>query len=101
MNSTILVLIVIAVVVILMNIVTFSMYAMDKSKAKQGKWRISEATLIACGFFMGGIGAFIAMRVLRHKTQHIKFKILVPVAMLLNAIVIFLVLFALGLFPFP
>ena len=31
---------------IVINIVTFLVYGIDKWKAKQGSWRISEATLL-------------------------------------------------------
>jgi uncharacterized membrane protein YsdA (DUF1294 family) len=70
--------------VIVWNIVTFSLYAIDKAKAKKNQWRISEATLIICAFLMGGIGALLGMHILRHKTQHIKFKLLVPIAVIVN-----------------
>ncbi|MCL2421071.1 MAG: DUF1294 domain-containing protein [Defluviitaleaceae bacterium] len=68
----------------LWNIITFAMYGIDKRKAKKNKWRISEATLIACAFLMGGVGALLGMNVFRHKTQHLKFKLLVPLAVLVN-----------------
>ena len=72
------------ILIILWNIITFAIYAVDKSKAKKNKWRISEATLIGIAFVMGALGAFLGMRILRHKTKHLKFQILVPVALLLN-----------------
>ena len=31
---------------IVINVVTFTVYGIDKLKAKQGSWRISEATLL-------------------------------------------------------
>jgi uncharacterized membrane protein YsdA (DUF1294 family) len=70
--------------VIVWNIITFSLYAIDKAKARKNQWRISEATLIICAFLMGGIGALLGMQILRHKTQHIKFKVLVPIAVVVN-----------------
>ena len=79
---------IIAGVLVVWNVCTFIMYAVDKSRAKNNKWRISEATLIAIAFLMGGIGAFLGMRVLRHKTQHIKFKLLVPIAVVVNIAVV-------------
>ena len=69
---------------VLWNFITFMLYAIDKSRAKRNKWRISEATLIAVAFFMGGVGAWLGMSLLRHKTQHIKFKLLVPLATVIN-----------------
>ena len=75
---------------ILWNIVTFALYGIDKSKAKNNKWRISEATLILCAFLMGGIGSFLGMRIFRHKTKHMKFMILVPLAIVINVAVVIL-----------
>jgi uncharacterized membrane protein YsdA (DUF1294 family) len=76
---------------VLWNMLTFALYGIDKSKAKNNKWRISEATLIACAFLMGGIGSFLGMQIFRHKTKHMKFRILVPLAVLVNiAVVIFI-----------
>ena len=86
-------------VIVLWNIVTFALYALDKSRAKRNKWRISEACLIACAFFMGGIGAMLGMSILRHKTQHIKFKLLVPIAVVLNIAVVVAVLYFTGTLP--
>ncbi|MCL2400264.1 MAG: DUF1294 domain-containing protein [Defluviitaleaceae bacterium] len=75
---------ILAIILVLWNIATFSLYAIDKGRAKAGKWRISEATLITVAFLMGGIGALLGMNVLRHKTKHLKFKVLVPLAVVLN-----------------
>ena len=73
-----------AVIFVIWNIITFSLYGLDKRKAKTNKMRISEATLITCAFLMGGIGALLGMSVFRHKTKHIKFKLLVPLAVIIN-----------------
>jgi len=69
---------------LLWNIIVFMIYGADKSKAKKNKRRISERTLLVSAFLMGGIGAFLGMIVLRHKTKHIRFKILLPLAAILN-----------------
>lgn len=60
------------------NIITFTLYSIDKWKAKRNKWRISEAKLLLLAFAGGSLGAYMAMRMFRHKTQHKKFTILVP-----------------------
>lgn len=65
------------------NIIAFAAYGIDKWKAKHSKWRISEMTLIVLAFLGGALGALLGMRVFRHKTQHWKFKILVPLALVL------------------
>ncbi len=70
------------------NVIVFFLYGLDKTKSRRGKWRISEATLILCAIFMGGIGALCGMYVFRHKTRHLKFKLGVPIALGVNAFLI-------------
>ena len=72
------------------NVLTFSLYALDKSKAKRNRHRIKESTLILCAFAMGGPGALLGMILLRHKTRKTAFRILVPLAVLVNIIVVFI-----------
>lgn len=63
---------------IIVNIVSCILYGIDKYKAKRGKWRISEATLLAMAVIGGSIGAWTGMNVWHHKTLHKKFTIGVP-----------------------
>lgn len=74
---------------IVWNIVVFFLYGSDKRKAKTNKYRISEKTLLLSSFLWGAIGAFLGMYVFRHKTKHVKFKILVPIFLILNCICFF------------
>lgn len=70
------------------NIVAFAMYGIDKWKAKKSKWRIPEANLLAVAALGGALGAWLGMKTFRHKTQHKKFTICVP--LFLIAWIIFL-----------
>jgi uncharacterized membrane protein YsdA (DUF1294 family) len=74
--------------IIVVNIVTFLVYGIDKWKAKQGSWRISEATLLILAVIGGSIGALLGMKVWRHKTQHKKFKYGVPAILIIQIITI-------------
>ena len=67
------------------------MMAIDKYKAIHGKYRISEQTLLAASFAMGGFGGLIGSIVFHHKTRKWKFRILLPVAFVFNLSVIFLI----------
>ncbi len=73
---------------IVINIVTFLVYGIDKWKAKQGSWRISEATLLILAVIGGCIGALLGMKVWRHKTQHKKFKYGLPLILIIQIILI-------------
>ncbi len=54
----------------LFSVATFFCYAADKQKAKKGKWRIAEKTLLCLGFLGGGMGGLLGMTLFRHKTKH-------------------------------
>ena len=70
--------------ILLLNLVTFVVYGIDKYKAKRGKWRISEHTLLTLALFGGSMGAWLAMKAFHHKTMHKKFYIGVPVIIVLQ-----------------
>ena len=66
------------------NIATFLLYGIDKYKAKKGKWRISEATLLTMAAIGGSIGAWAGMRLWHHKTMHKKFKYGIPLIIIMQ-----------------
>ena len=66
------------------NIASFLLYGIDKYKAKKGKWRVSEATLLMMAVIGGSIGAWAGMRLWQHKTMHKKFKYGIPVIIILQ-----------------
>ena len=68
------------------NAVAFIMYGIDKYKAKEAKWRISEATLLLLAVLGGSIGAWMGMKVWHHKTMHKKFKYGIPAILLIQIV---------------
>lgn len=58
------------IILIVINVLTFLVYGIDKWKAKHGSWRISEATLLTLAVVGGSIGALLGMQVWHHKTLH-------------------------------
>ncbi len=76
---------------LIMSIIGFVTMGFDKKKAIKRGWRIPERTLILIAFFGGALGSFLGMQIFRHKTRHIKFIILVPLALLLNIILLLLI----------
>lgn len=77
--------------IITLNILVFLVYAYDKDCARKNKWRIPEATLLTLAFFGGSLGAYTAMYMLRHKTCHKRFQILVPLFLALHIAIIFII----------
>ena len=65
----------------IVNITTFIMYGIDKLKAKKGRWRIPESTLLLLAIVGGSMGAWCGVRVWHHKTLHKKFKYGIPLIM--------------------
>ena len=77
---------------IVINIVTFLVYGIDKWKAKQGSWCISEVSLLILAVIGGCIGALLGMKIWHHKTMHKKFKYSLPLILLVQIALIYLLL---------
>ena len=74
----------ILLLLVAVNLVSFTLYGLDKLKAKKGLWRIRESTLLLVAFLGGSLGALLGMELFRHKTKHAKSKVLVPVFLVLH-----------------
>ena len=74
------------------NLAAFVLYGIDKYRAKRGRWRIPEATLILIAVIGGSIGALGGMYLFRHKTRKPKFTVGVPVILAMQ-VLFFLLLF--------
>lgn len=61
---------------------------LDKQKAKRHEWRISENTLILISILGGSIGSIIGMQLFRHKTKHVKFKLGLPIILIMQIILL-------------
>lgn len=60
------------------NLIAFTLFGIDKRRAKRGKWRIAERTLLLLAALGGSVGALLGMRVWHHKTRHLSFRIGIP-----------------------
>ena len=69
---------------VVMSVVTFGAYAIDKSAAKRGTWRTSESTLLLLGLAGGWPGALLAQRSLRHKSRKPSFQAAFWITVVLN-----------------
>lgn len=63
---------------IVINLLTFLLYGLDKYKAIRQEWRIPERALLLMAFVGGAFGAFSAMRIFRHKTRKERFRLMIP-----------------------
>ena len=57
------------VYIIIMSIITFILYAIDKKRAIQNKWRIKESVLLIFSFLGGALGGYVGMLQTHHKTK--------------------------------
>ncbi|MBW4488389.1 MAG: cold shock and DUF1294 domain-containing protein [Trichocoleus desertorum ATA4-8-CV12] len=58
-----------------MSLITFCLYATDKSRAQQKQWRVPENTLHFCELLGGWLGGFVAQQKFRHKTRKTSYQI--------------------------
>lgn len=54
---------------IIINILAFILYGLDKNYAKKNKFRISEKILISIIYLGGMIGSYIGINIFHHKTK--------------------------------
>ena len=74
--------------ILILNVVTFFVYGIDKFKAKKSLWRIPESTLLILAAVGGSVGAYLGMKVWHHKTLHKKFSLGVPAILLLHIVLL-------------
>ena len=83
---------IVIIYLIVVNVVTFFVYGIDKWKSKRDKWRIPEAQLLGVAVIGGSIGAWAGMKVWHHKTMHKKFKYGVPAILIIQIILAILII---------
>ena len=69
---------------IVVSIITFTVYAIDKSAATKGTWRTSESTLHLLSLVGGWPGALVAQQKLRHKSRKRFFRFVYWMTVALN-----------------
>ena len=85
-------LIVICVILLVMNLISFALMGIDKVKAKRGSWRVPEKTLFLATALFGGLGGTLGMHLFRHKTKHWYFKYGFPALLVLQIVLLALIL---------
>lgn len=79
------------VYLLLINAAAFLLMLTDKRRAIKKQWRIPEATLIFGAAAGGCVGAILGMQLFRHKTRHLKFRLGLPLLLILQCIMIWLI----------
>lgn len=71
------------------NISTFFLYGIDKLQAQAKRRRVPEKTLHLTAFLGGSLGALIAMKFFRHKTQKLSFQLVLGLLILVQLLLIY------------
>lgn len=68
------------------SLLTFIVYAHDKSAAISGRWRVPENTLLLLGLLCGWPGALVAQNMFRHKSRKLTFQVPFWFTVIINGI---------------
>ena len=73
---------------VVINIITFLLYGSDKKRARWDRRRIPEKVLLGLAAVGGSVGAWMGMKVYRHKIRKWKFIIGVPLILILQILAV-------------
>ena len=81
-----------AIWLVLINLITFFVFGVDKLKAKrkekhESTRRVPEKTLFVLSAIGGSVGALLGMKVWHHKTLHKTFRYGIPAILILQILV--------------
>lgn len=71
---------------IIINLISFLLFFIDKQKAKKDRWRIQEKTLHTMSFLGGVFGSIAAMVIFHHKTKKTAFVVITIAALIFNIV---------------
>ena len=83
-----------AIAFVIWNILTFLLMGIDKRRAVKGAWRIPERALMFCAFILGALGEIVGALVFRHKPLKWKFRLGLPLALIVNVALVILIISA-------
>ena len=67
-----------AIYLAVISLVAIIMTVSDKRRARQHRWRISEAALLLVSALGGSVTMLLTMLLIHHKTKHLKFMLGIP-----------------------
>ena len=76
---------------ITVNVVAFLLMLSDKHRAIKKYYRIPERVLIGAAVIGGSFGSLLGMKLLHHKTRHIRFRWGLPMILALHICIAFLI----------
>ena len=85
------ILFILAIYLILINLIAVIVTIYDKLCAVKRRWRVKESTLLLLSALGGSISMYITMLLIRHKTRHIKFMLGIPLIIIFQLLIAFLI----------
>ena len=82
---------ILAIYLILINLIAVIVTIYDKLCAVKRRWRVKESTLLILSALGGSICMYITMLLIRHKTRHIKFMLGIPLILIFQLLIAFLI----------
>lgn len=83
---------IIIIYLIIINIVTFFYFGLDKTRSELSKRRISERMLWFLSAIGGSTGALIGMKFFRHKTKKISFQAGIAIILALQILILYFII---------
>ena len=77
---------------LIINAAGFALMLVDKWKAKNNRWRVRESTLLLAAALGGSVGSLAGMYLFRHKTQHLKFTVGIPLILAAQCFLVVLIM---------
>lgn len=77
---------------IIINLITFAVFGIDKLKAVKDKWRIPEKVLFLLSIIGGSAGAILGMYTFRHKTKKPAFKFGIPAILIVQIVLLYFIM---------
>lgn len=77
---------------LLINIITFLIFYLDKKRAIKNKWRFKITTLLILCFLGGSVGAISAMYIFKHKTKVNYFTKGIPLIIIVHFLILLLLI---------
>jgi len=77
------------VIFLLINSIAFLLMGRDKYLASKNRFRIPEKWFFIMAFLGGALGVLIGMKVFRHKTKHLSFKLGIPCLFIWNLFLLY------------
>lgn len=74
---------------VLINIITFFSFGLDKYKAVASNRRTPEKTLLLLTIFGGSLGSLLGMKLFRHKTQKFHFFVIAMLSLVIHGFLLF------------